>query len=157
MLKLIAGDRQADKLPSYGFYPSLCTFISSFHSDRSIAAAMDGHCSSLKLLTVVFLRFYPITHSLSIIHQWSPKSDSCLIHSYVDDTTLHFQHSATDVQPNMNWMLIRRLTSDLSLVSDFWFCLMSQNVTFYNYLLDITFQITISFSSMTFNSTYPPH
>ena len=36
------------KLPSYGFYPSLCTFISSFLSDRSIATVVDGHCSSPK-------------------------------------------------------------------------------------------------------------
>ena len=36
------------KLPSYGFCPSLCSFISSFLSGRSIAAVVDGHCSSLK-------------------------------------------------------------------------------------------------------------
>ncbi len=34
------------KLPSYGFYyTSLCTFISSFLSDRSISAVVNGHCS----------------------------------------------------------------------------------------------------------------
>ncbi len=33
------------KLPSYGFYPSLCFFISSFLSDRSISAVVDGNCS----------------------------------------------------------------------------------------------------------------
>ncbi len=27
------------------FYPSLCIFISSFLSDHSIAAVVDGHCS----------------------------------------------------------------------------------------------------------------
>ena len=32
------------KLPSYGFYPSLCTFISSLLSDRSIASVVDGYC-----------------------------------------------------------------------------------------------------------------
>merc|ERR1712035_278289 len=36
------------KLLSYGFYPSLCSFISSFFSDRSIAVVVDGHCSSPK-------------------------------------------------------------------------------------------------------------
>ncbi len=36
------------KLPSYGFYPSLCTFISSFLSGRSISAAVDGYCSKPK-------------------------------------------------------------------------------------------------------------
>ncbi len=32
------------KLPSYGFYPALCSFLPSFLSGRSIAAAVDGHC-----------------------------------------------------------------------------------------------------------------
>ncbi len=36
------------KLLSYGFYPSLCTFIWSFLSDRSIAAVINGHCYSSK-------------------------------------------------------------------------------------------------------------
>ncbi len=33
------------KLPSYGFYAPFCSFISSFLSDRSIFAVVDGHCS----------------------------------------------------------------------------------------------------------------
>ncbi len=36
------------KLPSFGFYPFLCTFISSFLSGRSISAIADGHCSTPK-------------------------------------------------------------------------------------------------------------
>ncbi len=36
------------KAPSYGFYPALCSFLSSFLSGRSIAAVVDGHCSSPK-------------------------------------------------------------------------------------------------------------
>ncbi len=36
------------KLPFYGFYPSLSTFILSFLSDRSIATVVDGRCSSSK-------------------------------------------------------------------------------------------------------------
>ena len=36
------------KLPSFGFYPSLCNLISDFLSNRSIAAVVDGHCSSFK-------------------------------------------------------------------------------------------------------------
>ncbi len=38
------------KFPSFGFYPSLCTLISSFLSDRSIAAIVDGHCSTRKTI-----------------------------------------------------------------------------------------------------------
>ncbi len=36
------------KLPSFGFYPSLCSFISSFLSGRSLSAVVDGHCFSPK-------------------------------------------------------------------------------------------------------------
>ncbi len=36
------------KLPSFIFYPSLCFFISSFISGRSISAVVNGHCSSPK-------------------------------------------------------------------------------------------------------------
>ncbi len=36
------------KLPSYGFYPSLCTFVSSFLSGRFISAVVDGYCSKPK-------------------------------------------------------------------------------------------------------------
>ncbi len=36
------------KLPSFGLYPPLCSFLSSFLSGRSIAAVVDGHCSTSK-------------------------------------------------------------------------------------------------------------
>ncbi len=36
------------KLLSYGFNPSLCTFISSFLSGQSISAVVDGYCSKPK-------------------------------------------------------------------------------------------------------------
>ncbi len=36
------------KIPSYGFYPSLCSFTSSFLSDRSVSAVVEGHSSSPK-------------------------------------------------------------------------------------------------------------
>ncbi len=35
------------KLPSYGFYLALCSFLSSFLSGRSIAAVVYDHCSTL--------------------------------------------------------------------------------------------------------------
>ena len=82
------------KIPSYGFYPSLCTFISRFLSDRSIAAVVDGHCSSPKTINsgvsqgsflspTIFLLF--INDLLNLIE--------CRIHSYAIDTTLHFSTS----------------------------------------------------------------
>ncbi len=36
------------KLPSNGFYPGLCSFLSSFLSGRSIAALVNGQCSISK-------------------------------------------------------------------------------------------------------------
>src|SRR6201990_2322059 len=36
------------KLPSFGIHPSLCGLLSDFLSGRSIAAVVDGHCSSYK-------------------------------------------------------------------------------------------------------------
>ncbi len=38
------------KLPSYRFYPSLCTFISSFLSGQSISAVVDGYSSKPKCI-----------------------------------------------------------------------------------------------------------
>ena len=78
------------KLLSYRFY-FLCTFISSFLSDRSIAAVMDSHCSSLKPInsgvpqgSVLSPTFYLLfINNLLYLTQ-------CLIHSYANDTTLCF-------------------------------------------------------------------
>ena len=112
------------KLPSYGFYPSLCTFISSFLSDRSISAVVDGHCSSPKpinsgvpqgsvLSPTLFLLF--INDLLS--------STSCPIHSYADDSTLHYSTSFNS-RPSQQVLqasrldAAERLTSDLSIISD---------------------------------------
>ncbi len=36
------------KQPSYGLYPALCSFLCNFLSGRSIAAVVDGHCSTPK-------------------------------------------------------------------------------------------------------------
>ncbi len=86
------------KLPSFGFYPSLCTLISSFFSDRSIAAVVDGHCSTAKTINsgvsqcsvlspTLFLMF--INDLLSI--------KSCSTNSYADDTTLHYSTSFNSI------------------------------------------------------------
>ena len=57
------------KLHSYGFYPLLCTFISSFLADRSIAAVADGHCSSLKTINCGVSQGSVLSPTLSNIHQ----------------------------------------------------------------------------------------
>ena len=112
------------KLPSYGFYPSLCTFISSFLSGRSISAIVDGHCSTPKpinsgvpqgsvLSPTLFLLF--INDLLSVT--------SCPIHSYADDSTLHFS-TAFNKRPNQQDLqnsrldAAERLNSDLAIISD---------------------------------------
>ena len=82
------------KLSSYRFYPFFCIFISSFLSDRCITAVVDGHCSSPKTISsdvlqnsvlspILFLLFI---NDLLKLTQYS-------IHSYTDDTTLHFSTS----------------------------------------------------------------
>ncbi len=112
------------KLPSYGFHPSLCTFISSFLSDRSISAVVDGHCSSPKsinsgvpqgsvLSPTLFLLF--INDLLSCTHS--------NLHTYADDVTLHysttFDHRPTLQELNHSKLeAARRLTSDLTIISD---------------------------------------
>ena len=51
------------KLPSFGFYPSLCSFISNLLPDRCIAAVVDGHCSSPKPINSGvhrFLAYHPL-------------------------------------------------------------------------------------------------
>ena len=78
------------KLPSFGFPPPLCLLISSFLSNRSISAVVDGATSSSfpinsgvpqgsVLSPTLFLLF--INDLLSI--------SSNPIHSYADDSTLH--------------------------------------------------------------------
>ncbi len=78
------------KLPSYGFYPSLCPFILSFLSDRSITTVVDGLCSSSEpankgvskgsvLSPTLFLLF--INDLLNLTQ--------CPIHSYADDSAMH--------------------------------------------------------------------
>ncbi len=81
------------KLPSLGFYPSLCSFISSFLSERSSSAVVDGHCSSPKPINsgvpmgsvLSPTLFHEFINDLSITN--------CPILSYADDSTLHFSIS----------------------------------------------------------------
>ena len=112
------------KLPSYGFYPSLCIFISNLLSNRSIAAVVDGHCSFPKPINSGVSRgcFLSPTVFLLFINDLLNLTQ-CPIHFYADDITLHFlmSYNRLSTQQELNDSrrnAIRRLTSDLSIVSD---------------------------------------
>ncbi len=154
------------KLPSYGFYPALCSSLSSFLSGRSIAAVVDGHCSTPKpinsgvpqvsvLSPTLFLLF--INDLLSLTN--------CPIHSYADDTTLHYSASfkrqpiQQELEASRN-DAAERLTSDLSIISDWGrrkFPSMPQKLNFYIYQLDKIFHRTIPYSSTTHSCLPHPY
>ena len=112
------------KLPSYGFYPSLCTFILSFLSDRSIAAVVDGHCSSPKPINSGVPQGSVLSPTLFLIFINDLLNlTQCPIHSYADDSTLHYSTSFTrrPTSQELNTSrrdAIERLTSDLSVISN---------------------------------------
>src|ERR1700755_3178855 len=112
------------KLPSFGIYPSLCDLLSNFLSGRSIAAVVDGHRSSFKsinsgvpqgsvLSPPLFLLF--INDLLSVT--------SSPIHSYADDSTLHYSFHF-ERRPSQQQLIearrvaLEQLTSDLSRISN---------------------------------------
>ncbi len=112
------------KVPSYAFYSFFCSFISRFLSDRSISAVVDGHCSSPKpinsgvpqgsvLFPTLFLLFIDDLLSKTIYP----------IHSYADDSTLHysisFNRRPTIQELNdLRMGAIERLASELTIISD---------------------------------------
>ncbi len=112
------------KLPSYGFYPSLCTFISCFLSDRSISVVMNGHCST----PITINSGVPQGSSLSptlfllFINDLLSCTQSNL-HIYTDDSTLHYStsfiHRPTQQELNHSRLeAARRITYDLINISD---------------------------------------
>ena len=112
------------KIPFYGVYLSLSTFISSFLSERSIAAVVDGHCSSPKNINSGVSQGSVISPTLFLLFIYDLLNlIQCTIHSIADDTTLHFStsYNRRRSQQELNDSrrdAIGRLTSDLSLVSD---------------------------------------
>ena len=111
------------KLPSYGFYPSICAFLSNFLNGRSIAAVVDGH----RAIPVPISSGVPQGSVLSptlfllFINDLLTLTD-CPIHSYADDSTLHYSTYFLR-RPSQNSLTlsreaaVARLTSDLSLIS----------------------------------------
>ncbi len=111
------------KLPSFGFYHSLCSFISSFLSDRCISAVVDGHCSSPKPINSGVPQGSVLSPTLFLLFISDLSVTNWPIHSYADDSTLHFLTSF-DKRPTLQdlqdsrLVAAERITSDHSLISD---------------------------------------
>ena len=112
------------KLPSYGFYPSLCTFISNFLSGRSIAAVVDGHCSSSKAINSGVPQGSVLSPTLFLIFINDLLTcTSNPIHSYADDSTLHLsirfpQRPSQQLLQQTRDEAMAHLNSDLVHISD---------------------------------------
>ncbi len=78
------------KLLSYGFYPSLCSFISSFLPDHSLSAVVDGYCSSPKPINSGVPQGSFLSPTLCLLFINDLSSTSYPIYFYVDDSTLHY-------------------------------------------------------------------
>ncbi len=79
------------KLPSCGFYHALCSFLSSFLSGRSIAAVVESHCSISKPINSGVPQGSVLSPTLVLLFINDLLSlTNCPIHSYADDTTLHY-------------------------------------------------------------------
>ena len=112
------------KLPSFGIYPSLCNFLSSFLSGRSIAAVVDGHRSSFMSINSGVPQGSVLSPTLFLMFINDLLSrTSCPIHSYADDSTLHtsiYFHKRPSKQElsRAREAALARLSSDLSFISD---------------------------------------
>ncbi len=66
------------------------SFISSFISGRSISAVVDGHCSSPKPINSGIPQGSVLSPTLFLLFINDLSLSNCSIHSYADDSTLHF-------------------------------------------------------------------
>ena len=112
------------KLPSYGFYPSICTFISNFLSGRSIAAVVDGHCSSSKPINSGVPQGSVLSPTLFLLFiNDLLNCTSNPIHSYADDSTLHLsirfpQRPTQQMLQQAREVAMAHLNSDLAHISN---------------------------------------
>lgn len=79
-----------NKLPSYGLPLKLCTWTTSFLSNRSISVVVDGHCSKLHQINAGVPQGSVLAPTLFLLYiNDLLSSTSNPIHSYADDSTLH--------------------------------------------------------------------
>ena len=112
------------KLTSFGIYTSLCGLLSDFLSGRSIDAVVDGNLSSYKSINSGVPQESVLSPSLFLLFINDLLSvTSSPIHSYADDSTLHYSFHFERLPSQQQLIEARRvaleqLTSDLSLISN---------------------------------------
>lgn len=74
------------KLPSYGLPESLCNWVSSFLSERSIKVVVDGACSDTKPINAGVPQGSVLSPTLFILHI-NDMLQTSNIHCYADDST----------------------------------------------------------------------
>ncbi len=105
------------KLPSFGFYPSLCSCIFSFLSDRSISAVVDGHYSSPRAFNSDVPQGSVLSPTLFLLVIKNLSITKCPIHSYADNSTLHYSASFNR-RPSRQELRDSRLEASKRLNSD---------------------------------------
>ena len=106
------------KLPSFGFPPSLCLLMSSFLSNRSISAVVDGATSSSFSVNSGVPQgsvLSPTLFLLFINDLLTCTSNS--IHSYADDSTLH-SSTHFNSAPSFTSRIASRLNLSDSILAD---------------------------------------
>ncbi|KAL7629919.1 UNVERIFIED_CONTAM: hypothetical protein RMT77_019962 [Armadillidium vulgare] len=111
------------KLPSFGIYLSLCDLLSDFLSGRSIAAVVDGHRSSFKSINSGVPQGSVLSPTLFLLFINDLSVTSSPIHSYADESTLHYSFHF-ERRPSYQQLIearrvaLEQLTSDLSRISN---------------------------------------
>ncbi len=111
------------KLLSFGFYPSLCSFISSFLSGHSFSTVIDSHYSSPKPISSGVPQGSVLSPTLFLLFISDLSITNCPIHSHADDSTLHYtthfdrKLTLQDLQDS-RLKVAECLTSDPAIISD---------------------------------------